>query len=202
MENLTDVLLTCGVAVSTQPGQEVQGDRYLIQPFEGGTLVALIDGLGHGEEAAEAAALAARTIAASAGESILNLIRSCHDALRGTRGVVMSLASFSAVERTMVWAGVGNVEGLLLRADRAAMPASEMLLLRSGVVGRNLPPLSAAIMPIAKGDTLILASDGVGTGFWRGLPVSEAPQRMSERILTQYATGADDATVVTARYCG
>ena len=77
-----------------------------------------------------------------------------------------------------------------------------MLLLRGGVVGRHLPPLAAAIIPIAKGDTLILASDGVGSGFWRGLPVSEAPQRMSERVLAQYATGRDDATVVTARYSG
>lgn len=202
MENLTHVSLECGIAVSTQPGQEVQGDRHLIQSFDSGTLVAVIDGLGHGQEAAEAAALASTTMAASAGESVLNLIRLCHDALRSTRGVVMSLASFSAVERTMVWAGVGNVEGLLLRADSTAIPRSEMLLLRGGVVGRSLPPLAAAIIPIAKGDTLILASDGVGVGFWSGLPVSEAPQRMSERILAQYATGADDATVLTARYCG
>src|SRR5712671_7206875 len=130
MEDVSDVQLDYGVAMATQPGQEVQGDRYLVQPFGSGTVVAVIDGIGHGAEAAGAATLARDTIALLAGSSVLHMIQACHDALRNTRGVVMSVASFDAAEHTMVWAGVGNVEGLLLRADTTALPASEMLVLR------------------------------------------------------------------------
>jgi negative regulator of sigma-B (phosphoserine phosphatase) len=202
MANVTGAWLEVGVAVSTLRGQQVRGDQHVIRTFESGAMVAVIDGLGHGAEAAAAADLASVTIEACVRHSVLNVIERCHDALRRTRGVVMSVASFITAESAMVWAGVGNVEGLLLRADRAAFPASEMLLLRAGVVGHRLPPLTAAVIPIAKGDTLILASDGVGVGFWRGLPTVETPQRLSERILAQFATGADDATVVTARYRG
>ncbi|MBZ5559204.1 MAG: SpoIIE family protein phosphatase [Acidobacteriia bacterium] len=139
---------------------------------------------------------------ALARESVIKILRACHEALRHTRGVVMSLASFNVADQTMVWMGVGNVEGLLLRADSTATPVSEMLTLRGGVVGLNLPPLAAAIIPVSRGDTLVFATDGVGIGFWRGLHPNEQPQRMSDRILSAYATRADDALVVTARYCG
>ncbi|MBI3494099.1 MAG: SpoIIE family protein phosphatase [Acidobacteria bacterium] len=202
MENVARSLLEWGVSVSTLHGQSVLGDRHVIRPYDGGMLVAVIDGIGHGEEAAVAAAEAARAIETCAHESVIKIIRACHEALRHTRGVVMSLASFNAADQTMAWAGVGNVEGLLLRADSTASPASEMLLLRGGVVGHHLPPLAAAILQVTRGDTLILVTDGVGIGFWRGLHAIEHPQRMSDRILAAYATHTDDALVVTARYCG
>ena len=116
MADLTRGLLDCGVSVAKLHGQSVLGDRHVIQSFEGGMLVAVIDGLGHGEEAALAATEAARTIEALARESVIKILRACHEALRHTRGVVMSVASFNVADQTMVWMGVGNVEGLLLRA--------------------------------------------------------------------------------------
>jgi negative regulator of sigma-B (phosphoserine phosphatase) len=200
--DLSPALLECGVSVAALRGQSVLGDRHVIQPFDGGMVVAVIDGLGHGEEAAAAASQAARAVERHARESVIEIIRACHDAGRHTRGVVMSVASFSAADQTMVWTGVGNVEGLLLRSDSTASPASEMLMLRGGVVGHNLPPLTAGIIPVTRGDTLIFATDGVGIGFSRGLHPNEHPQRMSDRILATYATRADDALVVTARYSG
>src|SRR6185295_3905088 len=121
---------------------------------------------------------------------------------RNTRGVVMSLASFNAVDRTMTWAGVGNVEGVLLRKDATTNSDHEMLLSRGGVVGQRLPRLAASVVPVSPGDTLLLATDGVTSGFWRNLPLEEAPQRMAERIVASFARGTDDALVVAARYLG
>lgn len=203
MDDVISGLLDCGAAHATLTGQSVHGDRHLFHDFRAGALVAVVDGLGHGEEAAQAAMRAVATMRECAHQPVLRIIQSCHEALRTTRGAVMSLASFKRDEQTMVWAGVGNVEGLLVRADLAANPASEMLLLRGGVVGHKLPALTASIVPVAKGDTLIFATDGVGSGFWRDLGhTSDSPQRLSDRILAQHATGADDALVVAARYCG
>jgi serine phosphatase RsbU (regulator of sigma subunit) len=195
-------LLECGVSVAALQGQSVHGDCHVIQSFDGGMLVAVIDGLGHGEDAAAAASEAARTVESHAHASVIEIVQACHGALRHTRGVVMSVAAFRAADQTMVWMGVGNVEGLLLRSDVGASPSSEMLVLRGGVVGHNLPSLAAAIIPVTRGDTLIFATDGVGIGFLRGLHANEPPQRMSDRILATYATRADDALVVAARYRG
>ena len=60
------------------------------------------------------------------------LLTRWHETLVRTRGVVMGLASFKAVEGTMTWVGVGNVRGLLLRATGGR---DESLLTRGGVVG-------------------------------------------------------------------
>ncbi len=202
MADLTRTLLECGVSVAALHGQRVLGDRPVVQSFDGGMLVAVIDGLGHGQEAAAAASEAARTVESHAHAPVIEILQACHAAVRHTRGVVMSVASFNAADQTMVWTGVGNVEGLLLRSDSTASPSSEMLMLRGGVVGHHLPSLAAAIIPVTRGDTLIFATDGVGIGFSRGLHSNEHPQRMSDRILATYATRADDALVVTARFCG
>src|SRR5439155_998671 len=81
--------------------------------------------------------------------------------LRHTRGVVMSVAWFQTGERTMAWLGVGNVEGVLQRGSPHGSPASETLLVRSGLVGSHLPPLRASVLSVNPGDTLIVATDGI-----------------------------------------
>jgi hypothetical protein len=122
----------------------------------------------------------------------------------------MSLASFSAQLQAMTWIGVGNVEGLLLRADAHARPSRESLPLRSGVVGYRLPPLRATALSVTRGDMLILASDGIRSSFLQEMPLGEAPgqltqdrpQDIADRILAQYGQDTDDALVLVARYLG
>src|SRR4051794_12073626 len=94
-------LLKWGVAVRALPGQAVCGDLYLVEPFANGALVAVVDGVGHGEEAFAAASLAADTLRAHAHEDVLQLLRRCHEALRPTRGAALTVASFNAVDGTM-----------------------------------------------------------------------------------------------------
>src|SRR5262245_54683674 len=139
--NTTDSppLLDWGVACRALPGETVSGDLHLVQPFPGGVLVAAVDGLGHGPEAAAAAGVALATLQAHADESALLLLKRCHETLRDTRGVALTLASFHALDGTMAWVGVGSVEGLLLRAGSQASPAREDLVVQGGVVGLQLP---------------------------------------------------------------
>ena len=51
-----------GVASKTLQGQSVSGDIHVVIPFNEGLLVAVIDGLGHGPEAAIASMAAAKTL--------------------------------------------------------------------------------------------------------------------------------------------
>ena len=195
-------LIEWGVAVQPLEGEAESGDQYVVRPLPKGVLVAAVDGLGHGPEAAAAARSAVVTLEGYAHEPVISLVKRCHERLMRTRGVVMSLASFNALDNTMTWLGVGNVEGALLRADGTASPARESILLRGGVVGYQLPALHAAILPVAQGDVLILATDGIRGGFVEDVTLSDPPQRIAEQILARRGGGTDDALVLVARYLG
>ncbi|MGB6718351.1 MAG: SpoIIE family protein phosphatase [Candidatus Acidiferrales bacterium] len=191
----------CGVAAQALHGQDEIGDRHAIVHFDGGALVAVIDGLGHGREAAAAARIATEVLEENAEESVITLIRLCHERLKATRGVVLSLASFRASDATVTWLGVGNVEGVLLRRDPYGTVSQEVLPLRGGVVGDQLPPLVASIVPVSRGDTLIFATDGLRLGFADGLR-ADSVQATAAAVLAGFARGTDDALVLVARYTG
>jgi hypothetical protein len=169
MEAVKTGLIDWAIAGTVLPGQNESGDLHLVKTTPEGALVAVVDGLGHGGEAAEAARGAVRSLERQGAQPMISLVKSCHGALTGTRGVVMSVAAFNARDETLMWVGVGNVEGLLLRAHAAVNPRRESLLLR----GRCTPttqgdppqPLADHILAHwARGtdDALVLVARWVG----------------------------------------
>jgi negative regulator of sigma-B (phosphoserine phosphatase) len=195
-------LVDWAVASRSHPDQTESGDRHVVAPFACGVLLGAVDGLGHGVAAAVAARAAVALLEAQRGESPVDLVRSCHAALTTTRGVVMSVASIDARERTLPWLGIGNVEGVVLRADRVAQPCRQTLLLRAGVVGYRLPELHASVLRVSPGDTLIFATDGIRGDFCAQLVPGEPPGRTADRILAEHARAPDDALVLVARFLG
>jgi phosphoserine phosphatase RsbX len=188
-------LLEWGVATLTLAGQKQSGDLHLVKPVDHGVLVAVVDGLGHGEDAARAAHAAVRALEHHANEPINELVRRCHEALHGTRGAVMSLALVGGANRTLTWVGVGNVEAVLL-------PAGVRLLTLGGIVGGELPAVRPSQVRLRPRDIIVLATDGVRSDFPRDVASNEAPQRIADTILTRYGKGTDDALVLVARYLG
>jgi serine phosphatase RsbU (regulator of sigma subunit) len=195
-------LVEYGMAKSILPGQGESGDRHLVCCGGDGILIAAIDGIGHGEEAANAAEAAISILKASPDEPVISLLERCHEGLRSTRGVVLSLASIDPKHGMMTWIGVGNVQGVLMRAGAKKGRVEEVLLLRGGVVGSQLPALQAAVLPIAKGDTLVFVTDGIRSEFVEGLSALESPQRAADKILKQHSRGNDDALVLVVRLTG
>jgi negative regulator of sigma-B (phosphoserine phosphatase) len=200
METLAPLSIEWGVASRALPGQPASGDLSVVKPFEDGVLVAALDGVGHGEEAATAAAAAAAILEAHPAERLTLLVQRCHEALRATRGVTMSVASFNVSRGLVAWLGVGNVEGVLLRRGFMLGAAEKSLMLRSGVVGLQLPSLEVEVLQLAAGDTLIFATDGIQTDFTRGAARKYPPQTAAENILTRHGKATDDALVLVARY--
>jgi phosphoserine phosphatase RsbX len=195
-------LIDWGVASVALAGEAESGDLHLVKPLKHGVLVAAVDGLGHGAEAAAAARAAVAALDRYADEDVLPLVARCHEALLGTRGVVASLAFLDDARRALTWLSVGNVEGMLLFADPAARPVRASLVTRGGIVGSALPPLRAEVVPIAPGDTLIFATDGIRGGFTEGLASDATPQQLADDILARCGKGTDDALVLVARYLG
>jgi phosphoserine phosphatase RsbX len=187
----------CGRALSGP-----SGDRHVVVPFPGGALVALLDGLGHGPEAAAASLTAAPLLESHARDSVMSLVQRCHEGLRKTRGVVMSLASFNADDCSMTWISVGNVCAVLRGANFPREHPDEAVAQRGGVVGFQLPALRATTLHVGAGDTLIMATDGIRESFTTGLVIEHGPQEIAESIVARFAKPSDDAHVVVARYLG
>ena len=192
-----------GVAWRGAPRQQECGDLEVALPFPSGMLFGAVDGLGHGGEAAAAARRALSVLKANPAESVPSLFKLCHEALTATRGVAMSLAAYlhgRQGEPTLSWLGVGNVEGLLVRAGPGGPPSHQSLLLRNGVVGYLMPRLSAAVIPVLPGDVLVLATDGIRSDFGELVDPVDPPQRIADRILERCRKGWDDALVLVARF--
>jgi negative regulator of sigma-B (phosphoserine phosphatase) len=190
------------VSSTALDGAAESGDLHVVVPCAQTVLVAAIDGIGHGPEAALAARIAAAVLAQNAEEPLIPLMQRCHQELRHTRGVVLSMASFDVYRSTMTWLGVGNVEGALFRANRFAAPLRDSLVVRGGVVGYQIPSLRAAECPVETGDVLVFATDGVRSDFASYSPLGRDIQETTDAMLARYGKQTDDALVFAARYLG
>jgi hypothetical protein len=169
-------------------------------------LLAVIDGLGHGPDAAHAAGLARITLEENPRADVVTLVEHCHDALRHSRGAVMTLVQLRLPGPTMTWLGVGNVEGRLIRGRRrleGTRDPDEAVLLMAGVVGYRLPRLTPATLPLRAGDSVMLATDGLqGGALETMLEDSTSAQAQANSLLATHGRETDDALVVVLRYRG
>lgn len=195
-----DLKIETAFATLPLPGQSESGDRCLIKRVGKGTLIAVVDGLGHGQEAASAAHAAVGALDRYSKEPLADLVRRCHDALVGLRGVVLGLAYLDPQAATMTWLGVGNVGGILLRADLGNRPSRITLLPSAGFIGAEQTHPTTRSVPLALGDTIIFYSDGIKDGFAESLVLSNTPQEIADFVITRHVKGNDDALVLVVRY--
>jgi negative regulator of sigma-B (phosphoserine phosphatase) len=180
-------------------GEDESGDLHIVAEHSSGVLVGVLDGLGHGPEAAEAARTAAEVLVHHVGQPIIALVSLCHESLRKTRGAALSIASID-IAGSLEWVGVGNVEGVLVRSALGQRNARESLLLRGGVIGDRLPVLRPATLPVYPGDTLMFATDGIATRFVTANPIGRPLGEFAHEILYNHGKDIDDALVLVARY--
>ncbi|MCG2576072.1 serine/threonine-protein phosphatase [Dechloromonas sp. XY25] len=194
----------CEYAVASRPfpGERQSGDAALVDADADNILVAVVDGLGHGEEAAHAADVAIKALRTPAGRSVSSLLQHCHEALRPTRGAAVALATLQASGATLTWSGVGNVEGVLIPARYGPPRRKEYLINQGGVVGYRMPAVRARTVSMQPGDVLILASDGVDERFAENDMPAGAPEQMARAILERHGKESDDALVLVLRWLG
>lgn len=195
-------LLEWAVASAPLEPWDESGDLHFVTTFAGGGLAAAIDGLGHGPEAAIAARAAVEVLRQWPAAAPTELVVRCHEALRKTRGVAMTLVSFDAATSTLTWLGVGNVEAILLRRNHETVARREAILARAGVVGYQLPPLNPRVLSVAPGDVVLLATDGISSSFASTPHVDDDLQHAADEILTKHGKRSDDALVLVTRYVG
>lgn len=170
-------------------GETANGDAGFIRIGDVTWLV-VIDGLGHGEKAAEASHAAVACLEARpATRGLEDMVEDVHAALQGTRGAG---AMFCRIEEGVLnGCSVGNVE---LRCSGVSVP----VFLTPGVLGRHIRtfrPFSAELTPGAR---LVMYSDGLSR---RAVPEDVCGMTRSkacQALMTKHRNSADDATVLLA----
>ncbi len=187
-------------AVAERPllGETVSGDQFCVESFDNVTLLAVSDGLGHGEEAAAASHRALQTVRENSGRSLPEIMDRCDQNLRETRGAVMTLAKVDSQLNSLSWLSVGNVSCALLNSETGSW---DEVFLRPGILGgHRYQSREAEVLPLRQGDYVIFATDGVKPGYLSRVSLSGSPGEIARGVLAGYGKADDDALVLVARY--
>lgn len=177
-------------------GETVCGDAVLVleNTEENKTLVAVVDGLGHGPSANQAAIAFLGFVEAAADDIPLHdLFHAASAEIARTRGVAASIARFDGATNTLAYAGVGNVE---LSAISAApiRPIS-----KPGIVGRRLGRIIEFEYQLHLGDLIVIFTDGVSSRFNLEKYRRLEPRELCDQLIEEHGKNHDDATVTAIR---
>ncbi|HEY2597586.1 MAG TPA: SpoIIE family protein phosphatase [Candidatus Dormibacteraeota bacterium] len=192
------ILLEWAVAGAPADGQQVSGDSHLVDHTEQGVLLAVVDALGHGADAAAVADRAVAAMRTRTSPRLDDLVRRCHEAMVGTRGAVIAIAWLGA-DAVLTWLVVGNVNAMLMRRHYANLARHAAPISHAGVLGMRLPRIGARSLSLRSGDLLVMATDGIDPRFTDDLgPVADL-SRATRRLLERSRIPSDDALVLMAR---
>jgi hypothetical protein len=190
--------LLIGGASRPRPGELANGDAWTVNWRGPICRLVLVDGLGHGPEAAYAAEQACALYDELPDIDAASLFAACHQRLRGTRGAAISLARIDTANERLTLAGVGNVDARLSHPNRDSRFSPNR-----GIVGVILPKIQPLELPLRPGWLLLVYSDGIQSRVT--LPENCTPDHLpgdiAATLLERWARPTDDATVVVAR-CG
>jgi anti-sigma regulatory factor (Ser/Thr protein kinase) len=186
-----------GVCIAKH-GESVTGDAWTLQSSMGHFRMMVVDGLGHGPDAAVAAhtavGVAARRVALAPDE----LLDAMHGALRGTRGAAAAVAAVTPHAATGICAGIGNI-----RCFVRAGGAERSLVSHNGTLGHQIRKIQAFEFAFPPRALLVMHSDGIATHWtldqYPGID-RHHPAVIAATILRDHARPRDDATVAILRH--
>jgi phosphoserine phosphatase RsbX len=186
------------------PSEYTSGDQGIaIGIDDGAALFGVVDGLGHGPEAAAAALSAVDVVKRASSERLEVLVQLCHRVLDGTRGVAMTLARVDFAAGTLTWTGVGNVTADLVAKAPTGVHVRSSARLAAGIIGYRIPEIRPAqVVPIRAGDLLVMSTDGIAEDHLDHIDFAAPAVAIAEEMLSKHAREIDDAMVLTARHRG
>lgn len=191
--------ISFGIATRARLNSEINGDSFVIEDWNESALIALIDGLGHGQLAHQAAQMAREYLEKHYDQPLSVLFRGVGRACRATRGIVMALARFDWRVRPirLTFASIGNIESRVF-----GCPTPMNLMAQRGVIGHNAPDPVIAEHDWNPAYVLVLYTDGLGMKWcWNDFPelAGATATYSAQRLLQKLARNDDDATVIVVR---
>lgn len=186
-----------GIVSLAMRGEQVSGDGWGIRTAGGRSFFMVVDGLGHGTFAAEAAREAERALADSHSISPANMLRDCHDALKKTRGAAAAIAEICQEKGTLTYAGIGNISAAVINGESQRGIANH-----NGTLGHQVHKFQEFTVPWSKDSILIMHSDGLGSKWdlsqYPGLG-SKHPTIIAATLYRDFRRERDDVTVLAAK---
>jgi anti-sigma regulatory factor (Ser/Thr protein kinase) len=193
-------LLDVGVVCLPFDGETACGDGWAVVQDAERAVILLVDGLGHGPNAAEAADVAIAGFRTASGGPPADIVAMLHQTLRSTRGAALAVAEVTrtADGATVRYCGVGNTVAMLL----GPVDAPRALPSMNGTAGLQIRATHEVTMPWTRGNVLVLHTDGITTRWradaYRGI-LTHHPTVLATALQRDHARGRDDATVLAFR---
>jgi anti-sigma regulatory factor (Ser/Thr protein kinase) len=177
--------------------ETLNGDAWVEEYLGRGLRILLVDGLGHGPVANEAAHAAVAAFQSAPGEAPATAVETCHLAMRSTRGAALAVAEISVEAGLVRFAGIGNVAGSIWNGS-----VSHHTVSVNGTAGHGTIRPREFSYPWPAGGVLVMASDGLATRWslenYPGLAARD-PALVAGILYRDHSRGRDDVTVVVAR---
>ena len=177
--------------------EDVCGDGWAFAQAGGLTRILVVDGLGHGPDAAKVAREAVAIFQTAGAGSPAAVVQRLHDGLRHTRGGAVGVAEIDPGRSLLRFSGVGNIAGVVQGVESA-----RHLVSHNGIVGHEVRRIDEFSYPWPPSAMLVLHSDGVATHWdltrYAGLARC-SPALVAGVLYRDFARPRDDATVVVAR---
>jgi anti-sigma regulatory factor (Ser/Thr protein kinase) len=186
-----------GVVSVAMRGEPVCGDGWGMRTTPDRSFFMVVDGLGHGILAAEAAREAERVLADSHCSSASTIVRDLHDALKKTRGAAAAVAEISQEKGTLTYAGIGNTSATVIDGANRRGIASH-----NGTLGHQMHKIQEFTVPWNEDSLLIMHSDGLASRWdlkqYPGL-ASKHPSIIGAMLYRDFQREKDDVTVMAVK---
>jgi hypothetical protein len=187
------------IGVVSEPirGEDVCGDGWAVRPSADGAMLLVVDGLGHGIFAAEAAREAERIFAVSKEPSLKGILDDIHNALKKTRGAAVGIARIDSGKGLLTFVGAGNVAASIVSKGQSRSMTSY-----NGTVGLQMERAQEFTYPWNPGSIFVMHSDGLMSrwdlerypGVW-----NKPPNVVAALLHRDFDRGRDDITVLVAK---
>ena len=186
-----------GALSAPKSGETVSGDDWTILSWHGRHALFVVDGLGHGPDAAVAARAAMDAAAKGMRLAAVDLIASVHDALRPTRGAAAAVAVLEPAKELCTYCGIGNIAASIRSGG-----TSRSMVSHNGILGHQVRRFGDFTYPYPRGALCIAHSDGLSARWdlaaYPGLE-QRHPSLVAAVLFRDHGRERDDATVAVVR---
>ncbi len=189
-----DSVIQTSVFSRPKPGFKSNGDAYFIKRYEDSAVVAVVDGIGHGDKANEASKIALQVIENQYRDELEQVVLTIHRRLHGSRGCVIGIVRMNK-EGKIEYLGVGNIRTQIYTTERY-----KRLVSFDGLLGSNIRTLRTDRLTLSTPCLLVLHSDGVSSFNFDDKRIVYRPViEIAKEAFEEHKKSSDDATLLIAR---
>ena len=184
--------IVVGIAQRPCAGETACGDGFFSD--RGGAYVSVVDGLGHGPMAEQAAIAFAEAARPDESLPLKEIMERAGRSLSRTRGAAAALMRIDEAVGRLEFIGVGNIH------MHSVAAVSIHPVCAPGVVGHRVRKLLPFEFQLPETALIALCSDGISSRLELAEYQHLEPQEIADAVLENHGKSYDDATCLIIRY--